>query len=68
VVVADDVIHPGLRAVQFNCNEVVVLVDIIPERRAVTSGFSDQAALEVVMKMGGCAGDGFFTPDIKPFF
>jgi hypothetical protein len=30
--VADDVIYPGLRAVQFQCNEVVVLVDIIPER------------------------------------
>ncbi|RWX50744.1 hypothetical protein VU00_10271, partial [Candidatus Electrothrix marina] len=58
--VADDIIHPGLRAVQFQCNEVAVLVDIIPERSAVTGGFSDQAALEVVVKMGGCAGDVFF--------
>ncbi|MGB5684300.1 MAG: hypothetical protein WBM35_00700 [Candidatus Electrothrix sp.] len=37
------------------------MVHIIPERAAVTGGFSDQAALEVVVKMGGCAGDGFFT-------
>jgi hypothetical protein len=53
--------------VQFQCDKVAVLVDIIPEWGTVASGFSDQAALEVVVEMGGCAGDGFFTPDMKPF-
>jgi hypothetical protein len=61
-VVVDNVIHPGLCTVQFQCDEVAVLVDIIPERAAVTGGFGDQAALEVVMEMDGCAGDGFLDP------
>jgi hypothetical protein len=40
-VVTDNVIHPGLRAVQFDYNEVAVLVDIIPEWTTVTGGFGD---------------------------
>jgi uncharacterized protein YyaL (SSP411 family) len=67
-VVADNVIQPGLRTVQFNCDEVSVLVDIIPERAAVASCFGYQDALLVVVEMGGCAGNVFFTPDMKPFF
>ena len=59
-VVADNVIYPDLRAVQFQCNEVAVLIDIIPERRSVSDCFSDQAALEVVVEIDGRAGDGLF--------
>ncbi len=64
-VIADNVIHPGLRAVQFDCNEVAVLVHIISKWTIVASGFSDQAALEVVVEMGGRAGDGFLHPSAE---
>jgi hypothetical protein len=64
-VVTDHVIHPGLCTVQFQCDEVAVLVDIIPKRGTVSRCFSDQAALKVVVEMGGRAGDGLFYPSAK---
>ena len=64
-VVADHVVHPGLCTVQFQCDEVAVLIHVIPQRAAVSGGFGDQTALEVVVKMSGCAGDGLFDPSAE---